>query len=90
MEQGIMRLTGCCNNGGCKLATEMLAGIHMLSKSLNHTIIRSKYPLECPVNGSGPLIYTPGFALHPFSSSALRPDKEGGYQSCNGLDFCHR
>ena len=70
MEQGITRLTGCYNNGGCKLAKEMLAGIHSLSKSLNHTIIGSKYSLECPINGSGPLVYTPGFTLHPFSSWA--------------------
>ena len=90
MEQGIIRLTGYWNNGGCELATEMLAGIHSLSKSLNHAIIGLRYPLECPINGSGPLVYTPGFILHPISSWAFCPDKEGGHQVCNGLDLFRR
>lgn len=33
-----MQLTDCCNNGGCKFATELLAGILSLSKPLNRAI----------------------------------------------------
>ncbi|KAG1732186.1 clasp N terminal-domain-containing protein [Suillus paluster] len=38
IEQGIMQLTQCCNNGGCDFATEMVAGIRSLSRPLNHAM----------------------------------------------------
>jgi hypothetical protein len=33
-----VQITACCNNGGCKFPTELLAGIRSLSKTLNHAI----------------------------------------------------
>jgi len=38
IEQSIVRLTGCSNNGGCAFATEMIAGIRSLSTPLNNAI----------------------------------------------------
>ncbi|OJA17751.1 hypothetical protein AZE42_13598 [Rhizopogon vesiculosus] len=34
IEQGILQLTECCKNGGCQLATEMIAGVRSLSRPL--------------------------------------------------------
>ncbi|OJA13545.1 hypothetical protein AZE42_07330 [Rhizopogon vesiculosus] len=41
IEQGILQLTECCKNGGCQLATEMIAGVRSLSR-----------PLICAINSS--------------------------------------
>ncbi|KAG1807613.1 clasp N terminal-domain-containing protein [Suillus subaureus] len=38
IEQGIVQLTQCCNNGGCDFATEMVAGIRSLSRPINHAM----------------------------------------------------
>jgi len=38
IEQGIVQLTECCNNGGCEFAPEMVAAIRSLSGSLNGAI----------------------------------------------------
>ncbi|KAG1895567.1 clasp N terminal-domain-containing protein [Suillus fuscotomentosus] len=38
IEQGIVQLTHCCNNGGCDFATEMVAGIRSLSRPINHAM----------------------------------------------------
>ncbi|OJA17825.1 hypothetical protein AZE42_06151 [Rhizopogon vesiculosus] len=38
LEQCIVRLTGCSNNGGCAFETEMVAGIRSLSTLLNNAI----------------------------------------------------
>lgn len=38
IEQGIVQLTQCCNNGGCEFVTEMVAGIRSLSRPLNHAM----------------------------------------------------
>lgn len=38
IEQGIVQLTQCCNNGGCDFATEMVAGVRSLSRPINHAM----------------------------------------------------
>ncbi|KAG2145952.1 clasp N terminal-domain-containing protein [Suillus bovinus] len=38
IEQGIVQLTQCCNNGGCDFTTEMVAGIRSLSRPINHAM----------------------------------------------------
>lgn len=38
IEQGIVQLTQCCNNGGCNFPTEMVAGIRSLSRPINHAM----------------------------------------------------
>jgi len=38
IEQGILQLTQCCNNGGCEFIAEMIAGIRSLSRPLNHAM----------------------------------------------------
>jgi hypothetical protein len=38
LEQGIVQMTACSNNGGCDFPGEMLAGIRSLSKSLTRAI----------------------------------------------------
>ncbi|KAG1742859.1 clasp N terminal-domain-containing protein [Suillus lakei] len=38
IEQGIVQLTQCCNNGGCDFTAEMVAGIRSLSRPINHAM----------------------------------------------------
>jgi len=42
IEKGIVQLIQCCNNGGCDFTTDILAGIHSLSKPLNRAIISER------------------------------------------------
>jgi len=54
MGQGINRLTGCCTNGGCKIATEILLA-YTRCRSLSTTLSSDRNPLSnALLTGLGP------------------------------------
>jgi hypothetical protein len=78
IEQSIVQLTECCKSGGCKLTTDMVTGIHSLSKSIITAMNSERTMLSrSSIELITPLSAGLGLKFEPFISifmPALCPD----------------